>query len=180
MEDLSKIYVSAKGLPPFIHKLGDNVVGCELGVWTAQNMGYVLQQCPNIKKCYAIDAYLPYYDWNRYIGPDEINQVKAKSEEVRSWFGDRVHFIHANSVDALAHIPDGSLDYVFVDGDHSYMAAKQDIYAYWHKVRKGGMFSGHDFSLPGVNQALSEFRAEFNITTPLQFCDNDIWLWYKE
>jgi len=71
-------------------------------------------------------------------------------------------------------------DYVFVDGDHSYMAAKQDIYAYWHKVRKGGMFSGHDFSLPGVNQALAEFRAEFNITTPLQFCDNDIWLWYKE
>ena len=56
---------------------------------------------------------------------------------------------------------DGELDFVFIDGEHSYEAAKADIKAWWPKVRSGGLFVGHDYDrqrFPGVCRAVDEFR----------------------
>ncbi len=39
---------------------------------------------------------------------------------------------------------DGSCDLVFIDGDHSYEAAKRDIEMWLPKVKPGGILCGHD------------------------------------
>ena len=42
------------------------------------------------------------------------------------------------------------------------------------------LFAGHDFSLPGVTQALKEFIKDANIDPKsLMFTANDVWLWFK-
>ena len=74
---------------------------------------------------------------------------------------------------------DIKIDYLHIDGDHSYEHAKHDISTYYSKVRSGGLFSGHDFSLPGVTRAVKEFREENNIKEQIMFTNNDVWLWYK-
>ena len=51
------------------------------------------------------------------------------------------------SVDAAATFADGSLDFVFIDADHSYEAAKADIAAWRSKVKPGGILCGHDCEL---------------------------------
>ncbi|MDP1774201.1 MAG: class I SAM-dependent methyltransferase [Methylobacter sp.] len=49
-----------------------------------------------------------------------------------------------SSKDAAAIIEDGSIDLVFIDGDHSYAAVTEDIALWKSKVREGGILCGHD------------------------------------
>ncbi len=54
-----------------------------------------------------------------------------------------------------------SLDFVFIDADHSYQGCSQDIYAWRDKIVQGGFISGHDYENPnypqfGVKRAVDE------------------------
>ena len=55
---------------------------------------------------------------------------------------------------------DGELEFVFIDGEHCYEAAKADIEAWWPKIRAGGLLMGHDYDrqrFPGLCRAVDEF-----------------------
>lgn len=54
--------------------------------------------------------------------------------------------IRSDSVAAAANYPDKSVDFVFIDGDHSYEGCKRDIEAWLPKVKDGGILSGHDYA----------------------------------
>ena len=58
---------------------------------------------------------------------------------------DYVNIIKGDSVEVSSRYEDESLDFVFIDGDHSYDGVTRDIKAYWPKVRIGGIISGHDY-----------------------------------
>ena len=77
-------------------------------------------------------------------------------------FGDRVQFIVAKSEDVVENFKDDSVGIVYIDGLHDYESVKRDIDTWYQKVRWGGIISGHDFDacLPGVVQAVNEFRKE--------------------
>ena len=53
-------------------------------------------------------------------------------------------------------------DMVFIDGDHSYNYAKQDIEFWKSRLSIGGLLCGHDINLHEVYQAVSE-TLEFKI-----------------
>ena len=70
------------------------------------------------------------------------------------------------SLDAAAHVADGQLDFVYLDGNHSKDAVAEDLEAWLPKVRLGGIFAGHDyldaelsFGSFGVKSAVTEFAA---------------------
>ena len=71
-------------------------------------------------------------------------------------FPDRVTIHRMDTVEAARHVPDGTLDFVFIDADHTYEGCKRDIEAWLPKVRSGGMISGHDYNWPSVRQAVDE------------------------
>jgi predicted O-methyltransferase YrrM len=50
-----------------------------------------------------------------------------------------------SSEDAVRDVPDGSLDFVYIDGNHSYLHCVQDLEWWSRKVRSGGIVAGHDF-----------------------------------
>jgi predicted O-methyltransferase YrrM len=63
------------------------------------------------------------------------------------------------SEEAAKMFADESLDFVYIDADHSYEEVKKDIEAWHSKVKKGGVFGGHDYSEPscgGVKLAVDE------------------------
>ena len=92
---------------------------------------------------------------------------------------DKIELLEMDATVAASHIPDQSLDYIFIDGDHSYSAVVRDLDNYWDKVRTGGIFAGHDWNLPAVNQAVNEFRQKNNITSEIRFTQSNVWFWYK-
>lgn len=75
-----------------------------------------------------------------------------------------VTILRATSAGAAASIEDRSLDWVYVDGDHSYEAVKLDLALYAPKLRAGGFLTGDDYdfeedgALP-VKRAVDEFAA---------------------
>ncbi len=64
------------------------------------------------------------------------------------------------SVDVAAQFEPGTLDAVFIDGDHGYEGYAADLDAWYPKVKQGGRIFGHD-ALPDqdVGRAVNAFAA---------------------
>lgn len=79
--------------------------------------------------------------------------------------------IRLPSVEAANLYEDGSLDFVFIDADHSYESVKADIAAWAPKVRPGGYLAGHDYNPAtpdgGVERAVLEAYPD---VTSLPWC----------
>jgi len=174
---------ASNGLLEIIKTLGDNIIGCEVGVWQGENLCQILENCDNISKMYAVDQYKPYTDWCQEIDENLISYSKsiANSNLASISQSSKVTFLELSSEDAITHITDGELDFIFIDADHSYEHAYQDFCNYFNKVKTNGIFAGHDYSLPGVNKALNQFLPEQNYTMEdLHRVTNDSWYIIKK
>jgi hypothetical protein len=70
----------------------------------------------------------------------------------------------ANSEIAGGQFPDRFFDWVYIDGNHSYEAVRQDLDLYWRKLKPGGYIVCDDyhhagFWEDGVTRAVDEFVA---------------------
>jgi predicted O-methyltransferase YrrM len=127
-------------------------------IWTDGTLDYLNTNRKNRKKgsvCVERDeAYV-------CVERDEAyNQFIKNIENVRSI----VNPIRLPSVEASKLYADNSLDFVFIDANHSYEFVKDDINAWYPKVKKGGILAGHDYIKlwSGVIQAVDEFILKHN------------------
>lgn len=163
-----------------IIKLGSLVTGVEIGVWTGHNLCHLLEECNNIKMFYGVDPYTPYQDWNRYIDQGIMDNARNTAVTNMSNFAGRCALLIEKSIEARKKFSNSSIDFIFIDGDHSYERCLEDLNLWYSTVRSGGLFSGHDFSLPGVNKALLDFRTTNKIKGFFKVIPNDVWFWIKE
>lgn len=84
----------------------------------------------------------------------------AKVAVAASGFSDHWHFAQMKSADVVDEIQDGSLDLVFIDGDHSYEGVRTDWLLFEPKVRPGGLILFHDKmnvrDFPGIGRLIDE------------------------
>jgi hypothetical protein len=97
----------------------------------------------------------------------------------------RVGLLRGYSPGAAGHFRDGSLDWVYLDGNHSYPAAAEDLRAWYPKVRPGGLFAGHDYldgvvggTLFGVKTAVDRFAAGVGLAAAFTTADPPFRSWY--
>lgn len=93
-----------------------------------------------------------------------------------------ITLVEKNSNDACADFKPESIDFVYIDGDHSYEQCKRDIINYLPLVKAGGIIGGHDYGIvsgnlptepfPGVRQAVEEVLGKVNVSVD--------YMWYKE
>lgn len=74
--------------------------------------------------------------------------------------------LQMDSIDAAAQFPEACADLIFIDGDHSYEGCRDDIRAWFPKLRPGGVMIGHDYIdvWPGVIRAADEFVQEHGLS----------------
>jgi hypothetical protein len=83
------------------------------------------------------------------------------------------------SDDAVSKFEDESLDFIFVDGLHTYDQVLLDCRNYYPKLKKNGLFCGHDYgTIEEVRRAVDEFAKEVN--KEIQFMRQDNWTWIKD
>ena len=79
----------------------------------------------------------------------------------------RIHLIQADSHAAstlyvIKRILNGNkLDFLFIDGDHSYEGVKKDFEMYGKLVGKGGTIAFHDICLHGVDRLWNEIKPAY-------------------
>lgn len=140
-------------------KLKD-LVGGEVGVKTGTNARSILQNL-DMKMLYLIDPYdkiSNYYSGDRPQRFREILETTLLKE-----YPDKTTFIQKTSVEAYPDLPD-NLDFVYLDGNHSYPIVKEDIKNYYSKIRIGGVFGGHDYEIhhgSGVRNAVDKFAKNY-------------------
>ncbi|MDX1921806.1 MAG: class I SAM-dependent methyltransferase [Alphaproteobacteria bacterium] len=173
-------YISAIGLIPLLRNLGDNIKGLEIGVCRGENIVRFLDDCPNIAHIDAVDPYEAYDDPNGGMDQAMMDTFHALAVKNFESYPGRVTLHRMRSVNFARTIDDHFYDYLFIDGDHSYAAVRDDIAAWYPKLKTGGLFCGHDVLVKDVQRAIVEFRDTNGIKTPVQLCKNTVWYWKKE
>ena len=173
-------WVSTRGLAPYIKRLGEGVVGIEIGTCRAESTSFLLEKCPNIDRIFTIDPYKAYDDWNGEINQNVIDKFMMIAQENLKSYGDRARMIRETSNDAVNNFTDTLVDFIFVDGDHSYEQTLADCESYYPFLKKGGFFCGHDYSsIEAVYKAVNDFRDTHGITSPINLSTNSTFFWYK-
>ena len=151
------------------HFKGKPLVGCEIGVAHGLHSDSMLCHVP-IKRLYLVDPFCHYDDFKYGKTGDDVYQ--GAHERIDP--DDRVVWIREFSDKAAKKIKE-KLDFVYIDGNHSYEWVKKDIAAYYPLVKSGGVIGGHDFCCvyPGVAKAVLEFCESKGLE--LKGDENDWW-----
>lgn len=131
----------------------------EVGVWRGAFAEAVLSQCPHVERYYMIDPWRHLDDWNKPANAVDEKFGKYYNEvldRTNPWAEKRV-VLRGRTTEVSDDIPDGSLDYAYVDGDHSLRGISIDLVRIWPKIREGGMLGGDDFQ-PSVWQHAGTFE----------------------
>lgn len=135
--------------------------GAEIGVADGRFSRAILSAIPDLHLT-CVDFWPTGY--KTWMGTEWTGEMQRRNRaafmRMAGEFLPRLAIIEAPSLDAAQSVLDGSLDFVFIDADHSYEAVKADIGAWSPKVRAGGFITGHDYDsqkFPGVIRAVNEF-----------------------
>lgn len=134
----------------------------EIGSWLGRSASLMGVEIHNSKKPIQLHCIDPWFDG----GPDlretkYFDELKGQSpymlfmqntEPVR----DVITAHRRLSLEVAPLFTDASIDFLMIDGDHSYEAVKADIAAWLPKMKRGGTISGDDYMWPGVKQAVEE------------------------
>lgn len=176
-------HIASAELNQYLIQLGTDIQGCEVGVWEGDNLCHMLESCSNIKNIIGIDPYTAYDDFAGSMVASQFDGVREKlfTNIASVDSTDRVTFLETTSLDGSSQIADDTLDFVFIDANHTYLHAYEDFNLFYSKVKSGGIFAGHDWSIPGVNQALLQFLNENSIALDIvRLLKNDSWFFYKD
>lgn len=162
----------------FLKELGrKNLVGVEIGVARGDNALSILHKL-DMKRLYLIDNYLQGNAVEKYENYD----INKRIAIARLGHRRNVQFVFEASTSTAAKIVvPPNLDFVYIDGDHSFIGCLEDIKTYWKKVKSGGYIGGHDFygDFRGVINAVQVFCALNHISQNELKTKNFDW-WIKK
>lgn len=142
----------------------------EIGSYNGKSSSYMAVEIANSNKSIkfdCVDTCPEHQAGGELEDPDVVNDLmfdvfKQNMEPVKDYYTAK----RMPSIEAAATYADNSLDFVFIDADHSYEAVRADIIAWWPKVKSGGIISGHDYHMgaPGVINASNELLGYVRVT----------------
>jgi hypothetical protein len=150
--------------PELIRQTG-LTVGVEVGVWQASLSRALIELC-GVQSLTLIDEWVIRRfctgETMATFGPgytqDEMEQSFLL---VRYWAAQhpgKIKIYRTSSLFGSTLVADASQDFVILDASHDLNSVRDDIEAWWPKVRVGGILCGDDIgeTFPGVEQAVRE------------------------
>ena len=128
----------------FLNKLCPNGVGAEIGVKQGKFSKVLLSGWHDCKM-YLID---PWEEQDKSVYDEDIHDHQSdynKTIDTLKDFSDRYEIIRQYSDDAHSHFAKNSLDFIYIDGNHSYEGVKSDLELFYPKLKYGGVMMGDDY-----------------------------------
>jgi len=173
-----------KDLAKLFNTLGYKL-GAEVGVSKGRYSRILFNNIEDLK-LFCVDP------WKSYDGLEKITSQERMNEIYNDCLarlkGYNVEYMRMTTVEAIKHIPDGSLDFVYIDGGHQFDSSMLDIISWSPKVRDGGIVSGrnyHPFYRSGAMSAVNVYtRAhrinEWYVTSHRGSDPYPTWFWVKK
>ena len=161
-----------------------NLIGAEIGIDEGHHASFFLLEL-NIELVFLIDPYIVYENERVIVNEEERKKAKKEAHRRLYKYRHKIKWIKRKSANAAKLIADNSLDFVYIDGDHNYEFVIEDLSLYYPKVKKGGLFSGHDYNVyESVKRAVDEFVNKQKLKLYTENFANgknnhDWWVWKK-
>jgi len=118
--------------------------GVEIGVFKGEFSKHILNNWGGT--LYMVDVWRPlgdeYEDYSNHKG--HVDAYQETMENIKGLENKGI-MVRATSEIASDMFQDESLDFIFIDANHAYDFVVEDINLWFPKLKKGGMFSGHDY-----------------------------------
>ena len=150
-----------------LHIVPKGGVCAEIGVFSG-DFSKVIYNTIGPSKLYLVDFFKGEVSSGDKNGENErrISLDKSYSDLLKYFKEtDSVELYRGSSFDFLSSLPDGYLDFIYIDGDHSFKGVSSDLLLSRNKVKRNGIISGHDYCprFSGVMKALDEFVNKFKL-----------------
>lgn len=167
-----------------VNKVKNGII-VEIGVYGGVSLLGVVETCQkNNNHIYGID---PWENINTANGQQMSNEQKKTYREIIKsvrlnlenivkfeGYNKTVTLISDFSKNAVSQFKNGSIDVIFIDGDHSYKSVYEDLNIWFPKIKKDGVIWGDDFNWKSVQLAVKDFCKIKNIKLR-QICDGRAW-----
>jgi len=136
---------------------GSELVMAEIGCYAGESTE-VFAASGRFRKIYAVDPWL-------VVGSDAWRddwEGGATAERVFDEMAARhpglIRKLRQPSTQAALRVHPGTLDFIYIDGDHSYEGVRADLLMFMPAMRRGAVMAGHDYCdvHPGVARAFHE------------------------
>lgn len=118
--------------------------GAEIGVWEGGFAEKICRTNPGVHLT-CVD---PWQAYQGYLEPkNDQRRLDVAYERTRNLLQPfDCEILRMTSLKAAARVPDGSLDFVYIDANHRAVYVWDDLIAWSTKVRAGGIIAGHDYT----------------------------------
>ncbi len=146
-----------------VHECGKLV---EVGVWQGRSLCYLAEIGVAMGKhlqIYGVDPFRNFVAVDRNY-PTELRETVRNHSWMHIAAGnlhkqgmlDYVELLQLTSLQAARIFERETLDFVWIDGEHSYEAVMADIRVWWPLVKRGGALAGHDYVKRSVRKAVHD------------------------
>lgn len=129
-------------IPCFLDRYNLNKVVVEIGVRYGYNLRQLLVAKPQLLA--AVDHWAAGVDQDTSMGQAELNRIYRKVC-LDFLHEPNVKILRMSSLEAAAFFPLFSIDYVYIDANHTKEGCLKDMSVWWDRVRQGGIMAGHDY-----------------------------------
>ena len=152
----------------------NNGVGVELGTYLGKSACYLAERSQESCKpinIYTVDIFPDKHLGGKdpYLEPKIKNPKKLSFKELAvdyllsAGVLDKIKIIDSLTSDAASLFEPDSVDFLWVDADHSYEGVLKDLTAWFPKMKPRGFISGHDYNIESVKSAVDDFFSNHNI-----------------
>lgn len=128
-----------------VNRIKDSGTFVEIGILYGKSTAWMAEAIKDSNK--NIDFYAIDNNISIYLN-DNLKPIK-----------DYVTVLESDSVKASENFKDKSIDFVFIDGDHTYDGVINDLKAWDKKIKDGGTIAGHDYIKNSRNDKIEVWEA---------------------
>lgn len=120
----------------------------EVGVYRGDFAVKLLESCESIEKYYMIDPWRHLDHWNKPANEsnDVFERFLSETKTKTDFAAEKRIILRGKTTEVIEEIPDGELDFAYIDGDHTLKGITIDLIRIYPKIRMGGWIGGDDFS----------------------------------
>ena len=123
-------------------------VMAEIGVWKGDFAADVLKDAPLIETYFMVDPWANLPDWNKPFNVSQqiFDDIYQEMDAKTAFAAHKRRILRGCTKEVVAEIPNESLDFAYIDGDHTLRGITIDLIKIWPKIRSGGFIGGDDFT----------------------------------